>query len=650
MTKLLSIALVAIWANASGQLSTNCLPAASGLVSWWRAEGDALDGWADNHGQIAPTSGGLSPPAVFFAQGEVGQAFWFNGPGILVPDSLSLRLTNALTIEAWVNLPTLTNTRPLTIVGRFDMPVPIQTNSSYWFGVTNGALFLKVSATGSGRLFTEVLTPQPLPTNEWAFVAATYDGAALRVYTNGTLAALTSYSAGIFPGTRDLCIGAIGGAQYFSWPTYGLWAGALDEVSLYNRALDDNELYAIYSAGTAGKCPSPPIITNGPHSDSIPIGEDALLSVAALGAKPIHYQWQFNGQPISGGTNASLFLPNFQTNQAGDYSVWLTNIAGAVLSSNATLTSLPPPLPVPAPAGLISWWPAEGSGWDAAGTNNLTVSSSSGFTPGKVGLAFNPSANGNVPPDGIWLTNAPLLNFPSNMDFSVEAWIKCTSDYLPGPGPTNMPIVESCPTPTNSGFHLSLNHGRLAFGLRSTSSAAPLLVIANTPDLADSRNHHVAVTLQRSSTTGGHLYLDGQPVLTFDPTSQNGDLTSRGWEIGVPVNNYSYNVAWLPYTGFIDEVAVYSRALSANEIWTIWRAGHAGKSPPAPVLSSPAFASSGVLLGLSAFPGRTYQLQRADTLPGPWLQVSSIFVNSNGFNVFTDTNPPDSAFYRAVYP
>jgi hypothetical protein len=32
------------------------------------------------------------------------------------------------------------------------------------------------------------------------------------------------------------------------------WIGALDEVEVYNRALSTNELNAIYSAGTAGKC------------------------------------------------------------------------------------------------------------------------------------------------------------------------------------------------------------------------------------------------------------------------------------------------------------------------------------------------------------------------------------------------------------
>jgi hypothetical protein len=63
------------------------------------------------------------------------------------------------------------------------------------------------------------------------------------------------------------------------------------------------------------------------------------FEVTAGGIAPLSYQWYFNGTNLPGGaTNDSLTLENVQTNDAGGYSVVITNVAGSVISSNATLT------------------------------------------------------------------------------------------------------------------------------------------------------------------------------------------------------------------------------------------------------------------------------------------------------------------------
>jgi hypothetical protein len=70
--------------TASG---ANCVPPPSGLVSWWRAEGDALDVIGGNNGVLDHTG---------FAPGLVGQAFAFNGvsAAVLVGDAPNLNFTN----------------------------------------------------------------------------------------------------------------------------------------------------------------------------------------------------------------------------------------------------------------------------------------------------------------------------------------------------------------------------------------------------------------------------------------------------------------------------------------------------------------------------------------------------------------------------
>ena len=66
---------LAVTSSGNGNVSIfqndTCTPAPSGLVSWWRAEGDARDFWDGNHGSLQN--------GATFAAGKVGQAFSFDG-------------------------------------------------------------------------------------------------------------------------------------------------------------------------------------------------------------------------------------------------------------------------------------------------------------------------------------------------------------------------------------------------------------------------------------------------------------------------------------------------------------------------------------------------------------------------------------------
>ncbi len=73
--------------------------------------------------------------------------------------------------------------------------------------------------------------------------------------------------------------------------------------------------------------------------------------------------------------------------------------------------------------------------------------------------------------------------------------------------------------------------------------------------------------------------------------------------------------------------------------------------PAAPSLLSPQPVSGGWALTFSGTPAQEYTVQRASGLPYQWLSLSSVTTGSNSVGLFLDTNPPpDSAFYRVVYP
>ena len=86
-----------------------------------------------------------------------------------------------------------------------------------------------------------------------------------------------------------------------------------------------------------------PILTTQPQSQTNVAGTDATFSVAATGAPPLNYQWQFYSSPLSNQTNATLVKTNVRTADAGSYTVVVTNSEGAVTSLVATLAVLVPP-------------------------------------------------------------------------------------------------------------------------------------------------------------------------------------------------------------------------------------------------------------------------------------------------------------------
>jgi uncharacterized delta-60 repeat protein len=84
-----------------------------------------------------------------------------------------------------------------------------------------------------------------------------------------------------------------------------------------------------------------PFIVRQPAAQSaLPSGQ-AAFDVVADGSRPLWYQWCFDGAALPGATNATLLLSNLIPDNAGGYTVIVTNSFGSVTSPVATLTVLP---------------------------------------------------------------------------------------------------------------------------------------------------------------------------------------------------------------------------------------------------------------------------------------------------------------------
>ena len=84
--------------------------------------------------------------------------------------------------------------------------------------------------------------------------------------------------------------------------------------------------------GTAKELPpkgTPPSITTQPIATTAPEGDSVSLWAAADGSRPLAYQWQLNGQDIADATDFNLKLESIESSDAGQYTLTVTNAAGA---------------------------------------------------------------------------------------------------------------------------------------------------------------------------------------------------------------------------------------------------------------------------------------------------------------------------------
>jgi len=131
-----------------------------------------------------------------------------------------------------------------------------------------------------------------LPVNTWTHLAATYDGSTFVLYMNGVQVGSTAVTGGITTSNGVLHIGgnAVWGGEYF--------AGLIDEVRIYSRALNVGEIMADMSSPIGGSLETTaPVVAmtnaSGPVSGTVTLAATASDNVAVAGV-----QFLVNGQQV----------------------------------------------------------------------------------------------------------------------------------------------------------------------------------------------------------------------------------------------------------------------------------------------------------------------------------------------------------------
>ncbi len=129
--------------------------------------------------------------------------------------------------------------------------------------------------------------------------------------------------------------------------SYGIGSVQLADVGAYFVVVT-NAYGSVTSSVANLTLIAPPVITTPPQDRTNLVGGTALFSVTATSAVAVNYQWMkdgiklVNGVTVSGAQSSSLAIAGVQTSDAGQYSVVMTNVAGAATSSVAVLTVVVP--------------------------------------------------------------------------------------------------------------------------------------------------------------------------------------------------------------------------------------------------------------------------------------------------------------------
>jgi choice-of-anchor C domain-containing protein len=222
-------------AGKCSQTSPACVNPASGLVGWWKGDGNSIDAIGTNSGTVSGNTG--------FSAGIVGEAFSFDGDrdSVVLGNPAALRLQD-FAIEAWIkrantNLASLDTSQVGSIFG--------YGYGGYTFVLSDGGQ-LSLGKVG----FSAVTSTRSVTDTNWHHVAVTKVAGNVRFYVDGVGETAPDYNPGFYF-ESDAQIGAA--LWDGSHPTAS-FLGLIDEVSVYNRALAAGEVASIFAAGSAGKC------------------------------------------------------------------------------------------------------------------------------------------------------------------------------------------------------------------------------------------------------------------------------------------------------------------------------------------------------------------------------------------------------------
>lgn len=222
----------AVKVENSNSLKTNMLSP----VALWNFDRCSEPGQPMLANQLGSDTKGAMVRGVTCEKGRFGQAAFFDGVDDLIeiPDRPQFHFTNQMTVTAWVKPLRLSNPPygMQTIVNKW------YAMDSYMLGMHNGNFIFSVAFPG-GQWGTTVNVSAPATVEVWTHVVGVFNGELLLLYINGKLAASTTATGTLQYSDRPISIG--------NHPSWNAFYGFIDEVSLYDVALNETQISQLSS-------------------------------------------------------------------------------------------------------------------------------------------------------------------------------------------------------------------------------------------------------------------------------------------------------------------------------------------------------------------------------------------------------------------
>ena len=342
-------------------------PAGTNSPSWVKLirSGNTFTGYASSNGvnwaQMGTTSFGMTNTfaglAVCAADNTQLNTSTFDNVSVISSGDMPV-----ITSQPAAQVATLTSNATFTVGSSGTAPLSYQwrfnTNTLLTFGTNATLTIINVQGTNAGT-YTVVIT------NSFGSVTSTV--ASLTINYPPSITNQPANQIVASGNSANFTVGASGTAPfsyqwYFNTNTL-LSFGTNATLTITNVQTTNTGTYSVVVTNSFGSVTStvatltisfPPVIANQPTNQVVASGNNAAYTVGAGGATPLSYQWYFNTNTVLPfATNSSLAIANAQTNNAGTYSVVVTNSYGSVTSTLATLTIIFPPVITNQPASQI---------------------------------------------------------------------------------------------------------------------------------------------------------------------------------------------------------------------------------------------------------------------------------------------------------
>ncbi|HWW00029.1 MAG TPA: LamG domain-containing protein [Candidatus Acidoferrum sp.] len=288
-------------------------------------------------------------------------------------------------------------------------------------------------------------------------------------------------------------------------------------------------------------------------------------------------------------------------------------------------------------SNMVSWWAGERNGSDELGRNPVTFPQGVSFTNGMAGQAFWFNGTNQY----LVVTNASTTNWIVSQ-ISLDAWV------MPAQLNAIQGIIFAAADASGSPWCTVAvaADGTLQLRLTTTNNAGSTTAtyLSGSPILQPGKMQHLAITAD-VVTNQILAFVNGAPVpLGLQPGPQPvvGSLfpnASQFYIGGVPQTGSSNF-----YHGLIDEVGLYARVLSTNDVLAIYNARSGGRCGEAALLTVTTMGSTNRLSWPLAALG--FVLQSSTILSGAWTQETNAIVMNGDRFVFDVSRASGQKFFR----